>query len=286
MKKQKTLIYFGAHPDDETFGLGTTLAYYALAGVKTYYVCATYGEVGTVDPEYMKGFSTIAELRTAEMRCAAQELGLAGVIYLGYRDSGMPGAPDNKHPNALFAAPIEQVAGKMVKVIRELKPDVVITHDAGGGYGHPDHIAVHNAVIKAFYASNDPALFQESGQVFQPAKLYFAVRPRGLMRFMVRLMPLFGQNPHRFGRNKDIDLSKMVGEDYPVNAMVRLSKRSVIIRNKAFACHASQGGAGPRRGPFRFLRLLEAIRGPRDYFMREYPAPNKKREKDLFEGLY
>jgi LmbE family N-acetylglucosaminyl deacetylase len=285
MKEQRTLLFFGAHPDDETFGLGTTLAQYAGTGVKVYYVCATRGEVGTADPVYMKGYATVADLRAEEMKCAARELNLSGVIYLNYRDSGMRGSSENNHPDALASASIEQVAGRMVKIIRDLRPKVVITHDAGGGYGHPDHIAVHDAVVRAFYAASDPAQYQEAGRSFQPSKLYFAVRPRGLMKVIVKIMPIFGQDPRRFGRNKDIDLTKMVGEDYPVNAVIRLSKRAVEMRNKASACHASQGGAGPRPGPFRVLRLLEKISGPRDYFMRDFPKPGKKREKDLFEGL-
>ncbi len=116
MNRQKTLIFCGAHPDDETFGMGTTLAQYAISGVRVYYVCATRGEMGTVDPEYMKGYATIADRRSAEMQCAAQILRLAGVIYLGYRDSGMAGSPENKHPNALATAPVEEVAGKIVKL--------------------------------------------------------------------------------------------------------------------------------------------------------------------------
>jgi LmbE family N-acetylglucosaminyl deacetylase len=131
MNKAKTLIYFGAHPDDETFGMGSTLAQYIIAGVKVYYVCSTHGEAGTVDPEFMKGFASIADVRRAEMKCAAQALGLADVIYLGYRDSGMQGSEDNKNPASLAMAPLDAVAGLMVKIIRELKPDVVITHDAG-----------------------------------------------------------------------------------------------------------------------------------------------------------
>ena len=135
MNKQKTIVFFGAHPDDETFGFGSTLAQYVAAGVKVYSVCSTRGEAGTVDPEYMNGYGTIADLRSVEMECAAKVLGLAGVIYLGYRDSGMQGSPDNKNPASLAMASVDEVAARMVKIIRELKPDVVITHDAGGGYG-------------------------------------------------------------------------------------------------------------------------------------------------------
>jgi N-acetyl-1-D-myo-inositol-2-amino-2-deoxy-alpha-D-glucopyranoside deacetylase len=285
MNRQKTLIFCGAHPDDETFGMGTTLAQYAISGFRVYYVCATRGEMGTVDPEYMKGYATIADRRSAEMQCAAQILRLAGVIYLGYRDSGMAGSTENKHPNALATAPVEEVAGKIVKIIRELKPDVVITHDAGGGYGHPDHIATHNATVKAVYAASDSTQYPKAGPVFRPSKLYFGIRPHGYMKFMVQLMPLFGQDPHRFGRNKDIDLTKMIGVEYPVNAVIRLTNEAVRIRNEAAACHASQGGARPRPGPFRILRILEKFRGQRDYFMRGYPTPTSHREKDLFEGV-
>jgi LmbE family N-acetylglucosaminyl deacetylase len=286
MNKPKTLIFFGAHPDDESFGMGSTLAQYATHGVKVYYVCSTYGEAGTVDPEYLHGYNSIADLRSAEMKCAADALGLSGVIYLGYRDSGMQGSVDNKLPDSLAMAPVEEVAARMVKIIRERKPDVVVTHDAGGGYGHPDHIATHNAVVKAFYAAGDETQYPAEGPTFQPSKLYFSVRPHGLMKVIVKLLPLFGQDPHHSGRNKDIDMTKMLNTNYPIHAEVRLKKRSIQIRNRAAACHASQGGGGPRRGPFRIIQIIDKIRGQRDYFMRDFPTPtNHRRETDLFEGV-
>ena len=283
MNKHRTLVFFGAHPDDETFGIGATLALYVLRGAKVYYVCSTRGEAGTVDPVLMKGYVTIGDLRWSELERAAQVLGLAGITHLGYRDSGMRGSEQNKHPDALAMAPIEEVAERMVKIIRELKPDVVLTHDAGGGYGHPDHIATHNATIKAFYAASDPAQYPKAGPLFQPRKLYFGVRPRGITKMMVKLMPLFGQNPHRFGRNKDIDLTRMVGVEYPVHAVIRPTKQAREIRVRAAACHASQGGGQPRRGPLLF-RINGLFRRQQDYFMREYPQPTPRLEKDLFEG--
>lgn len=286
MNKQKTLIFFGAHPDDESFGMGATLAEYAISGVKVYYVCSTGGEEGTVDPKYLKGYATTLELRRAELKCAAQELGLAGVVCLGYHDSGMRGSESNRLPNALAMAPIDEVAGRIVKIIRELKPGVVITHDAGGGYGHPDHIATHEATVQAFYAAGDAARYPASGPAFLPQKLYFGVRPRGLTKTMVKLMPLFGQDPRHFGRNKDVDLTMMTNADYPVHAVVSLSKQAIEIRNKASACHASQGGGRPRHGLFRIIRIIESLQGQKDYFMRDYPRPaGQRREKDLFDGV-
>lgn len=287
MDKQKTLVFFGAHPDDESFGIGSTLAQYAIAGVKIYYVCSTGGEVGTVAPEHLKRHGTIEKLRVAELRCAAQVLDLAGVFYLGYRDSGMRGSADNKHPDSLAMAPMEEVAERAVKIIREIKPDVVITHDASGGYGHPDHIATHNAIVKAFYAVGNPRQYPEAGAVFQPRKLYFGVRPRSRMiKLMVRLMPLFGQDPHHFGRNKDVDLTKITGVESTFHAVIRLTKQAIEIRNKAVACHASQGNGQRRPWLFRILGIIEKIGGPRDYFVRDYPTPTHRRlEKDLFEEI-
>ena len=284
MSKQRTLIFFGAHPDDETFGMGSTLALYALRGVKVYCVCSTGGEEGTVDPQLMKGYATIADLRSDELKCAAKALGLADVIFLGYRDSGMRGSQSNKHPNCLAMAPLEEVSGKMVKIIRELKPDVIVTHDAGGDYGHPDHIATHNATVRAFYAANNPAQYPEAGEVFCPSKLYFETRPRRFMRLMIKLMPLFGQNPHHFGRNKDIDLTKTTTMEYPVHAVIRPTKQASEIRVRAAACHASQGGGQRHRGPLLF-RINAMLSRRQDYFTRGYPPPTRHLEQDLFEGL-
>lgn len=286
MDRQKSLVFFGAHPDDESFGIGSTLAQYAASEVKVYYVCSTGGEMGTVDPSHLQEYDTIEQLRIVELKCAAEVLGLSGVFYLGYRDSGMQGSVDNKHPDSLAMASIEEVAGRAVRIIREIRPDVVITHDEGGGYGHPDHLATHSAIVKAFYAAGDSAQYPESGPPFQPGKLYFGVRPRKLMRIIIRLMPLLGQDPHHFGRNRDVDLTRLTNVDYPVHAVIRLKKPAIEIRNRAVACHASQNGGRRRLSLFRILEIIGKIRGPRDSFMREYPPPVRQRlEEDLFEGI-
>jgi len=147
METHRTLIFVGAHPDDESFSVGATLAHYAAEGVKVYYVCATRGEVGQANPKNMKGYSTVSELRCAELQCAAQVLGLTDVIHLDHRDSGNLGWEDNKHPLALVSAPLEEITGRIVEIFRKLKPDVVITFDPIGGYKHPDHIIIHNAIL-------------------------------------------------------------------------------------------------------------------------------------------
>ncbi len=283
MSRQKTLIFVGAHPDDETFGIGGTLAQYADVGVRVYYACATRGEVGSAGPEHAQGYTTLGDTRWTELKCAAQILGLADVIHLGYRDSGMPGSDDNKHPEALAAAPLGQVTGRVTKVIRELKPEVVITFDPIGGYRHPDHIAIHNATVKAFHAASDPRQYPEAGPAFQPQKLYFSVFPRGLLKVAVKLLPLFGQNPHRFGRNKDIDIASLVEVEFPIHAIVRLTKQTVRIRDKAAACYVSQAGGGPPH--LGLLGLVNKLFRQRDLYMRAYPLGDSCRETDLFERV-
>ncbi len=277
------MIFFGAHPDDETFGVGGTLAHYAAAGVRVYYVCATRGEVGSVAPEHQQGYATLGDKRWAELECAARILGLAGVIYLGYRDSGMLGSDDNKHPQALAAAPLGQVTGRVIKLIRELKSEVVITFDPIGGYRHPDHIAIHNATVKAFHAAADPRQYPEAGAAFQPQKLYFSIFPRRLLKVAVKLLPLFGQNPHRFGRNKDIDIASLAKVEFPLDAIVRLSRQTVRIRDQAAACYLSQAdGGSPRAG---LLGLINRLFRQRDLYMRAYPPSDGCREADLFQRV-
>jgi N-acetyl-1-D-myo-inositol-2-amino-2-deoxy-alpha-D-glucopyranoside deacetylase len=293
MSSPKTLMFVGAHPDDETFGMGATLAKYSADGVKVYYVCATGGEAGSVEPHYLKGYNSIYELRCAEMKGAAAVLKLAGVIYLGYRDSGMQGSPDNKNPAALMNAPLPEAAGRLVKILRDIRPDVIITHDPSGGYNHPDHIATHRLTLKAFTASADKSQYPEAGQAYQPKKLYYGVRSHRLLKIMIKVMRLFGRNVHKFGRNHDIDLAKMVDHEYPIHAYVRLPESAMVTRFKAAACHASQGGGRPPgRGPglFGFVNSISNINnrlfGYKDYFMREYPpVKSKHRESDLFEGI-
>src|SRR3990170_8940136 len=173
----KRLLAVLAHPDDETFGTGGTLALYARLGVEVHLVCATAGEVGEAPPD-LKGFASVGEMRKSELRCAAQTLGLTQVHFLGYRDSGMPGSPDNLHQQALAAAPLEKVAHEVAALIRRIRPQVVITFDPIGGYRHPDHIAIHNATVQAFNVAGDPTQYPGYGTPFQPQKLYFSVFPK------------------------------------------------------------------------------------------------------------
>jgi LmbE family N-acetylglucosaminyl deacetylase len=277
----KTILAVLAHPDDESFGLGGTLALYVSKGYDVYYVCATRGEAGTVDEEHLVGFKDTAEMRTAELMKAAQALGLKDVFFLGYRDSGMPGMDANQRPDAQINAPIEEVAGRVVKYIRELKPDVVLTFDPIGGYKHPDHIHIHKATVLAFEKADDASFHPEAGSGFKPQALYFQVFPKGLLRAAVRLMPLFGKDPTKFGRNGDINIKELAEVTFPIH--VRLNVQPVAEAKRiASEAHASQGGMQMRRGLMGFVTRLF---GENEDYMRAYPQVSEgfKRKADLFD---
>jgi N-acetyl-1-D-myo-inositol-2-amino-2-deoxy-alpha-D-glucopyranoside deacetylase len=279
MSKQ-TILAVLAHPDDESFGMGGTLALYASRGVDVHLVCATRGEVGEVTPELLKGFNSIAERRESELRCAAGILGLKGVHFLDYRDSGMPGSPDNRHPQALAAQPLDEVAANVVCYIRELKPQVVLTFDPIGGYRHPDHIAIHQATVRAFEQAANPAFAPGDLPVFAPERLYFHTMPHGFMKLAVKILPLFGRDPHKFGTNGDIDIAAIAEVDFPTH--VRINIRSVLKKKEqAGACHASQGGG--RMGGSLVSVIMRMFSGRED-FMRFYPpvGPGEKVARDLF----
>ncbi|MBN2386644.1 MAG: PIG-L family deacetylase [Anaerolineales bacterium] len=282
-KKKPVLLAVLAHPDDESFGMGGTLALYANRGVDVHLVCATRGEVGAADEEHLKGFASIAEMRESELRCAAGILGLKGVYFLGYRDSGMPGSESNGHPDAQINHSVGEVAGRVVGYLRELKPDVVLTFDPIGGYRHPDHIHIHQATVLAFERADDPGFHPEAGKPFCPRALYFHTMPHVFIKVAVQVLRLTGKDPRRWGQNGDIDLVAIAEVDFPTHA--RIDIRPVLEKKEqASACHSSQGGGGMRRGLTGiFTRMFSGY----ETFMRAFPAPQagERRVDDLLAEI-
>jgi mycothiol S-conjugate amidase len=284
----RSLLIIYAHPDDESFGNAGTIARYAASGVGVHYACATRGECGTVAAEHLRDHTDIAALRTAELDCAAQALGLAAVHHLGYRDSGMPGTPDNEHPSALVQAPREQVTGQLVALVRILRPEVVVTFNPYGGYGHPDHIAIHHAALAAFTAAADPAYYPE--QIAEglapwaPSKLYYSTFGTTFLRLAITTMRLMRRDPRRFGENKDIDMVRAAAEVTPITTAIE-SGAYLAVRDRAVHCHRSQfsGMEQLQRIPIMLRRRFMST----EYFTRVVPAWNgtARREQDLFAGI-
>jgi len=285
----RRLLIILAHPDDESFGIGSTIARYADEGVSVHYACATRGEGGEVAPELLAGHESAGALRTAELTCAAYALDLAAVHLLNYRDSGMIGSPDNEHPDAFMRAPVPQVARQLVGLIRTIRPQVIITFNSYGGYGHPDHIQAHHATLAAFGAAADPAQYPElrgeAAAAWETQKLYFNVFGTGFLRVMLAFLRLRGQDPRRFGQNNDVDL--LAALDRAGRVTATLDNRAYgAQKEQASACHRSQlNGAAPfQRLPRRLRYALTA----RETFGRVVPpfTTGATPETDLFAGVH
>ncbi|HEY8744576.1 MAG TPA: PIG-L family deacetylase [Chloroflexota bacterium] len=171
-----TLLAVFAHPDDEAFSMGGTYAKAAAAGIHTVLVCATRGEAGEIhapdlDPQEAQG--RLASIREDELRKACAILGIAELHFLNYRDSGMVGTPENADPRNFHNAAPEEATERVTRLIRQCRPQVVVTSNERGDYGHPDHLAAHRTTMAAVAAAADPAQFpQQELPPWQVAKLY------------------------------------------------------------------------------------------------------------------
>ncbi len=276
MNSKHTLLGIFAHPDDESFGPGGTLAKYAAEGANVHVIIATDGIAGSVEEHSrLQAHESLAQVRSAELAAAAVALGLTSVWSLKYRDSGMRGSPDNDHPDAQIQQPLPVLTDELADYMRRLRPQVVITHDPFGGYGHPDHIHVCEAATAAFHQA------QASGDGVQ--KLYYTAFDTRFLRAMVRLMPLLGQDPTAFGRNKDINFVEIAQWEMPIHARIDVHHYEAQ-KDAAGRAHVSQYSGGPG-----FLRILPPFLRRRmasfDTFTRAYPAPNGRVETDLFSGV-
>jgi mycothiol S-conjugate amidase len=171
------LLTIHAHPDDEASKGSATVAKYAGEGVRTVLVCCTGGEAGEVLNKAMDSPEVVANLpaiRAEELKGSVAAIGYAAVHLLGYHDSGMPGTQWNQRPDNFHNAPMEEAVGKLVAIIRAERPQVTITYaDGRAGYGHPDHLRVHDVSGPAFDAAGDPSQYPELGEPWQPLKLYY-----------------------------------------------------------------------------------------------------------------
>ena len=170
-----TVLIVVAHPDDESL-VGGTLARLVAEGNRVAVLCATRGEVGEIADPSIATPETLGEVREQELRESMRVLGIEDVRFLDYRDSGMVGTPENDHPDALIQAEPLALSMELTALMQEINPDVMITWDASGGYGHPDHIRVHEAATEAFNSYG-----MRSGRA---ARLYYMLVPSELFEEM------------------------------------------------------------------------------------------------------
>jgi N-acetyl-1-D-myo-inositol-2-amino-2-deoxy-alpha-D-glucopyranoside deacetylase len=241
-KPPYTLMAVFAHPDDESFGTGGTLARYgADPEVRVVLVCATRGEAGEISDPELATPDQLGEVREGELRCACQTLGVDALHFLDYRDSGMAGSPDNLERGTLAMADFDEAVGQIAAHIRRERPDVVVTFDETGGYGHPDHIAVHHHAKAAFAAAADPARYPEqieAGlQPYQAKKLYFTAIPQRFFRAALAKMEELGiEVPERYRQR--------LAEDFGLPDEACTTDIPVVeywdTKQAAVQCHATQ----------------------------------------------
>jgi N-acetyl-1-D-myo-inositol-2-amino-2-deoxy-alpha-D-glucopyranoside deacetylase len=207
LDRARRLLLVHAHPDDEVIGTGATMAGYAAAGALVTLVTCTLGEEGEVlVPELAHLASdqddALGPHRIGELANAMEALGVSDHRWLGgpgrWRDSGMIGTPQNDRAESFWQADLQEATRARVEVIRDVRPQVVITYDQNGGYGHPDHIQAHRVTVAAFAASGDPAFAPELGETWRPAKLYWSAIPKsvlweGHLAMQARGESLFGE---------------------------------------------------------------------------------------------
>jgi mycothiol S-conjugate amidase len=284
---QYRLLGIFAHPDDESFGPGATLARYAAEGVDVHILILTDGAVGSVDPKAASEIEDLVVVRTRELEQAVDALD-ATLHLFHYRDSGMAGTEANLHPDSLVQADGEEVTRRVVRLMRELRPQVVVTHDPTGGYGHPDHIRANEIVTHAFQLAGDPRTYAEQVDAglepHKPQKLYYVALSRRFIKWAVRILRLLRRDPTKFGRNQDVDLTGLGTPEELIHTAIDVGDY-LEVQQRASAAHRSQGG-GPgfeRYVPDFVYRFLFG----RDSYIRAYPAPEPGApiERDLFAGV-
>ena len=157
------LLLLHAHPDDESIGTGGTMARYAAEGVRVTLVTCTLGEMGEIIPAALAHLTPdeLGQYRIGELKAACDALGVRDQRFLGgpgrWRDSGMMGTPANADPRCFWQADVTEAAAMLAEVIDEVAPEVIVTYDANGFYGHPDHIQAHRVAWRAYRLACDPA---------------------------------------------------------------------------------------------------------------------------------
>ncbi|HEX5542340.1 MAG TPA: N-acetyl-1-D-myo-inositol-2-amino-2-deoxy-alpha-D-glucopyranoside deacetylase [Micromonospora sp.] len=234
----RRLLLVHAHPDDETIGTGATMAHYAAAGAHVTLVTCTLGEEGEIHvPELAQLCADAADqlggYRIGELAAACAALGVTDHRFLGgagrYRDSGMMGTAANDHPRAFWRADLEEAAGHLVEILREVRPQVLVTYDPNGFYGHPDHIQAHRVAMRA------AELADVEG--FGPAKIYWTTVPKSVLAAGLAAFAESSDNP--FAGVQHVDDLPFGTPDEQVAARIDGSDQR-SAKEAALRAHATQ----------------------------------------------
>jgi N-acetyl-1-D-myo-inositol-2-amino-2-deoxy-alpha-D-glucopyranoside deacetylase len=290
------LMLVHAHPDDETIGQGATMASYVARGTQVTLVTCTLGEEGEVlVPELAELAADQADqlggYRISELAAAMAALGVTDWRFLGgaghYRDSGMMDTPANDKARAFWRADLAEAVAHAVAVVRELRPQVLVTYDEVGGYGHPDHIQAHRVAMAAVEAAADPGYRPDLGGAWDVAKVYWNAMPRSVVEAGIAAMAALGEASPFEGLGDLDDVPFAVSDDVVTTAVDGRSHADRKVA--AMRAHPTQMTVD---GPFfalsnnlghavlgtEYYRLVRGTRGPAG------PGPEGW-EDDLFGGL-
>jgi N-acetyl-1-D-myo-inositol-2-amino-2-deoxy-alpha-D-glucopyranoside deacetylase len=303
------LLLVHAHPDDECFATGGLIARSVAEGRRVDLVVCTGGEEGEVhdpdlDPEEAR--PRMREIRAAELDCSVAHLrgrgpGELHLHRLGYRDSGMVDSEANGHADAFWQADLDESTGRLVSVVREARPTVMVTYDANGNYGHPDHINAHRVAVAAFLAAADPSRYAGSGRAWAVSKFYEVAFNRDRWSALMGVMKERGiQLPWDFDTDDEAaapaEPTAESGEpaeeesfgvaEAEITTVVEVGDWAAAKR-EAMACHRTQ------RQDFGWLLelpddLAPRILSPEHFVLTRWPdrgVPTDFRETSLFEGL-
>lgn len=290
----RRLLIVHAHPDDESITTGTLMAGYVRQGVQVTLVTCTLGEEGEIlmeDAQHLASHSEdrLGEHRYQELSAAMAVLGVTDWRLLGaphkYRDSGMIGTPANDRPDCFWRADLLAAASDLVAVIREVRPQVAVTYDDFGGYGHPDHIQAHRVLTYAVALAAVPSFRTDLGQPWRVQKVYWTALPKGMLQDGIRALRAAGS---------DTGFAAMDPDDLPIGVDDSLVTTSVDfsqfldIKMAALAEHVSQ--VQTDSGFFALSNNLGTKAMGVEHFriaQGEVAAPfdEQGRETDLFNGV-
>lgn len=278
MDAPRTLLAVHAHPDDECLSTGGILARYVDEGVRTVVVTCTDGAVGEISDPGLASPENLAEVRSRELDEALRILNVKRSVRLGYRDSGMVGTADNDHPAAFLQADLNEAIRRVVEVVREERPHIIVTYNENGGYGHPDHIRAHQVAVAAFRLAGE-AGYSAAGAPWQASKLYYAVISRSALKsFGERLRAAGFEVPFR-----DLDDTEAV-MGVPDELVTTVVDASAYVDQKRAALEAHRTQMGQDQFFMKLPRELFAEVFSRETFQR-VAGPGPRQETDLFEGL-
>ncbi|CAN5547200.1 N-acetyl-1-D-myo-inositol-2-amino-2-deoxy-alpha-D-glucopyranoside deacetylase [soil metagenome] len=307
-----TLMTVHAHPDDETIGTGGTMARYVAQGRRVVLVTCTRGEMGEIvvaEMDTPDNHRRLGEMRAVELERAMGVLGVTEWENLGYHDSDMMGRPGNHDPRSFWQADLDEAARRLVWMIRRYQPDVMTTYNAFGGYGHPDHIRVHDVTVRAFPRAGDPAWYPEqlapehggSGPgigegglaPWTPAKLYEQAIPASTRTAMQERLEAMGKpsfwsppvdaTPEQLAEFEGY-MAKMLVPDEAVTTWVDVSGDPLEKKWHAIREHQTQMSDESTFMLFGLDGWREAW-SKEAYILRESAVPTEPPEADLFAGL-